>query len=389
MEFKETIQKCILQVRKECVFFGALMLFAEVRETNKIPTAATDGLVLFFNKDFLFSLSSSEQNALMLHEVLHMALLHVSRRESRDPYIWNIAADIVVNDLIKRNTTFKLPKGAIFDEKYRDKSVEYIYEKLLKNKNYKKYKLPIADIATEIKDKNLMEDQNPNTISDIKIDEIEGYWKDKLEVLKNNYSEEGSDAKGLLPGGISQEINSVLEPEVDWRHALWKFVGKTPADFDDIDRRFIYKGLYLEGLLTESIELSVCIDTSGSISDKLLDQFIGELKGILRSYPHVKCNLYWADTEVYGPYELNKIEDMPSAKGFGGTSFVPFFNNLKKNSNHNLMCANHVSIYFTDGYGDFPSYIPHEPVMWLVSKDGLDTSNFPFGEVIRISTESY
>ena len=79
---------------------------------------------------------------------------------------------------------------------------------------------------------------------------------------------------------------------------------------------------------------------------------------------------------------------MPSAKGFGGTSFVPF-NNLKKNSNHNLMCANHVSIYFTDGYGDFPSYIPHDPVMWLVSKDGLDTSNFPFGEVIRISTESY
>ena len=78
------------------------MLFAEVRETNKIPTAATDGLVLFFNKDFLFSLSSSEQNALMLHEVLHMALLHVSRRESRDPYIWNIAADIVVNDLIKK-----------------------------------------------------------------------------------------------------------------------------------------------------------------------------------------------------------------------------------------------------------------------------------------------
>ena len=70
-----------------------------------------------------------------------MALLHVSRRESRDPYIWNIAADIVVNDLIKRNTSFKLPKGAIFDEKYRDKSVEYIYEKLLKNKNYKKYKL--------------------------------------------------------------------------------------------------------------------------------------------------------------------------------------------------------------------------------------------------------
>ena len=388
MNFKETIQKCILQVRKECVFFGALMLFAEVRDTKKIPTAATDGLVLYFNEDFLFSLSSSEQNALMLHEVLHMALLHVSRRESRDPHIWNIAADIVVNDLIQRNTNFKLPKDAIIDNKYQDKSVEYIYEKLLKDESFKRYKLAMPDIATQI------EGECSNAVVDVEIanvDEIEGYWKDKLEVLKNNYSEDGSDTQGLLPGGISQEINSILEPEVDWRHALWKFVGKTPADFDDIDRRFIYKGLYLEGLLTESIELSVCIDTSGSISGALLDQFIGELQGILRSYPHVKCDLYWADTEVYGPYELSKIEDLPSAKGFGGTYFVPFFNKVKKDSIQDFMNMNNngVSIYFTDGYGDFPEYTPDNPVMWLVSKDGLETSYFPFGEVIRISTESY
>jgi len=386
MNFKETIQKCILQVRKECVFFGALMLFAEVRDTKKIPTAATDGLVLYFNEDFLFSLSSSEQNALMLHEVLHMALLHVSRRESRDPHIWNIAADIVVNDLIQRNTNFKLPKGAIIDNQFRDKSVEYIYEKLLKDESFKSYKLAIADIATQI------EGERSNAVVDTEIanvDEIEGYWKDKLEVLKNNYSGDGSDTQGSLPGGISQEINSILEPEVDWRHALWKFVGKTPADFDDIDRRFIYKGLYLEGLLTESIELSVCIDTSGSISGALLDQFIGELQGILRSYPHVQCNLYWADTEVYGPYELSKIEDLPSALGFGGTSFVPFFNKVKKDSIQDFMNNNRVSIYFTDGYGDFPDHIPNDPVMWLVSKDGLETNQFPFGEVIRISTESF
>ena len=386
MNFKETIQKCILQVRKECVFFGALMLFAEVRDTKKIPTAATDGLVLYFNEDFLFSLSSSEQNALMLHEVLHMALLHVSRRESRDPHIWNIAADIVVNDLIQRNTNFKLPKGAIIDNQFRDKSVEYIYEKLLKDENFKSYKLAIADIATQI------EGERSNALVDTEIanvDEIEGYWKDKLEILKNNYSGDGSDTQGSLPGGISQEINSILEPEVDWRHALWKFVGKTPADFDDIDRRFIYKGLYLEGLLTESIELSVCIDTSGSISGALLDQFIGELQGILRSYPHVQCNLYWADTEVYGPYELSKIEDLPSALGFGGTSFVPFFNKVKKDSIQDFMNNNRVSIYFTDGYGDFPDHIPNDPVMWLVSKDGLETNQFPFGEVIRISTESF
>ena len=77
----------------------------------------------------------------MLHEVLHMALLHVTRRQNRDPHIWNIAADIVVNDLIIRNTPFKLPDGAIIDKKYRDKSVEYIYESLLKITNIRNTRL--------------------------------------------------------------------------------------------------------------------------------------------------------------------------------------------------------------------------------------------------------
>ena len=73
-----------------------------------------------------------------------MALLHVTRRQNRDPHIWNIAADIVVNDLIERNTSFKLlPQGAIIDTRFQDKSVEYIYEALLKQK---KYKLVINDI---------------------------------------------------------------------------------------------------------------------------------------------------------------------------------------------------------------------------------------------------
>jgi len=79
---------------------------------------------------------------------------------------------------------------------------------------------------------------------------------------------------------------------------------------------------------------------------------------------------------------------MPPVSGFGGTSFVPFFNYLEKN-NDNLMGSHKVSIYFTDGYGDFPTTEPKDPTMWLVSKDGLKTSQFPFGEVVRISTESF
>tara|TARA_Y100000591_G_C21851328_1_gene711878 strand:+ start:4320 stop:5561 length:1242 start_codon:yes stop_codon:yes gene_type:complete len=410
--FEEIIQKCILQVRRQCSFFGSLMLFAEIEISKQIPTAATDGRKIFFNEEFLKSLSSPEQNALMLHEVLHMALLHVIRRQNRDPFIWNIAADIVVNDLIKRNTSFPLPKGAIVDNRFQDKSVEYIYEALLKSDDYKGYKLPIVDIlipseidngdgedkSSKTKDKNSDGESEPKLNKDIniskslsgeEIDEIEAFWKDKMEILKNTPEHQLSKTQGNLPAGIGQEISTILEPEVDWRHALWKYVGKTPADFDELDRRFIYKGLYLESLLTEAVEVSVCIDTSGSVSDELLKQFAGELKGILRSYPNVKCSLFFADTNLAGPYEIDRIEQMPKAIGRGGTSFVPFFDYLKKHGEeNNLLGNNKLSIYFTDGYGDFPQQEPDNPTMWLVCKDGLETNGFPFGEVVRISTES-
>jgi predicted metal-dependent peptidase len=385
--FDEIISKCKLQVRRECQFFGALMLFATIKKTKKVDTACTDGKDIYFNLDFLNSLNSSEQNALMLHEVLHMALLHVTRRQNRDPHIWNIAADIVVNDLIIRNTPFKLPDGAIIDKKYRDKSVEYIYESLLKNNKYKKYKAYINDLKS-----NGNEPSN-KILSDSDKLEIESYWKDKMQVLKNsnmaNSSDKfGSNTTGGFPDGMDREVENILEPEVNWRHALWKYVGRTPADFDDLDRRFLYRGLYLEGLMTEALEVSVCVDTSGSVSRDLIDQFVAEINGILKSYPHVKCDFFFCDCQLSGPFKISSPEEIPVLKGGGGTSFVPFFKYLEKN-NENHMGSHKVSIYLTDGYEEFPKFVPKDPVMWLVSADGEETSEFPFGEVIRISTESW
>lgn len=385
MTFDQIITKSILQIRDKCQFFGALMLFAKILPSEKITTAATNGKEIVVNKDFLNSLNSSEQNALLLHEVLHMALLHCLRIGSRDRGIWNIAADIVVNNLILLNTPFALPKGCIIDKSYKGKSVEYIYEDLLKNNRYKKkkYKLLIPDILQGGGGED--EKSSASSMTGNEKLEVETFWKDAMQVVQNTTSS-SSDSQGNLPLGISQEIQVVLEPEVDWRHALWKYVGKTNSDFDELDRRFIYRGLYLEGLLTEGLEIFVCIDTSASVSPQLLDQFFAELKGILSSYPHVKCKLFYADTEIYGPYELESIEELPEANGFGGTSFVPFFNYLEK-TDDGFSELNRAAVYFTDGYGDFPAKEAENPTLWLVPSNGLETSSFPFGEVIRISSD--
>jgi len=375
MKFEDVITKCTLQVREECQFFGALMLFAEIKKTNKYDTAATDGKHIYVNEQFLLGLSSQNQNALILHEVLHMALLHVTRRGIRDVRLWNIAADIVVNNLILKNTNFSLPKGAILEAEYEEYSVEEIYEKILKDPEWKNEKIPIEDILSVEDIDALSEDEKA---------EIEGYWRDKVQVLTN--SELNGTMPGNIPGGMQKEIEILLEPEVDWRHALWKFVAKTPVDFDDLDRRFLHKGLYIETLSADALEVNVCIDTSGSISSHLLDKFLAELKGIMSSYPHVTCNLFYADTDLYGPYEIDSITSVPGAEGFGGTCFKPFFNFLDKGNSNLISNNNRVAVYFTDGYGTFPEESPCQ-TMWLVPRDCLESSEFPFGEVIRISSE--
>ncbi len=369
MNFNDLIAKSVIQIKESNEFFGALMLFSEFKKSEQIPTAATDGKKVMINEDFFRSLNSSQQNGLLLHEVLHMALLHVPRRGNRNPKKWNIAADYIVNDLIIRNSKFALPDGAIKSKnrEYWDKSVEFIYEKLKDEK--------IDDNQLDLLEVEFNDDKQDET--------SENYWKDKINLLKNSSLYSSSKMQGFMPAGIEKEVEAVVDPEVDWRAALWKFMSKTPSDFDDLDRRFVYKKIYLEGLMTESVIADVCIDTSGSISDVQLEQFMGELNGILSSYPNIKVNLYYCDTELFGPYELGNSSKIPAPKGFGGTSFVPFFNAIEKNE-VGFTSVNRVAVYLTDGYGDFPKECSI-PTLWLATHDALETSAFPFGQVIKIS----
>lgn len=97
MNAADKIAVSILRIRHRQPFFGVLALFAEHRLDASVPTAATDGRVVLFNPEFAGTLCEAELDAVMVHELLHAALLHCSRRGERDPHVWNIAADIVVN----------------------------------------------------------------------------------------------------------------------------------------------------------------------------------------------------------------------------------------------------------------------------------------------------
>ncbi|VEP17423.1 conserved hypothetical protein [Hyella patelloides LEGE 07179] len=372
---QKIISSSLLRLRMKSPFFATLALFARFVPTETLPTAATDGKDIFFNPEFLRSLSAPQQDGLLLHEVLHAALLHVLRRGVRDARQWNIAADIVVNGIICQQGCFELPEGGIRDAELEHLSVEEIYELLPQQQNECSYCLGNPDLLETSPSNSL---GGNDSLSEAKKAELESHWRNAMQqaavIARTNN-------QGKLPAGMSRELGALDNAQLDWRSYLWRYLVKTPTDYSGFDRRFIGRGLYLENLEGESVKVYVAIDTSGSIDNQLLKMFLSEVNGILNSYPHLECELYYADADVYGAYELNPDREIPKPQGGGGTSFVPFFDKIGDRFN-GMVTA--VCVYLTDGYGTFPETPPELPVLWVVTPGGLDLAQFPFGEAVRL-----
>lgn len=373
MELAETdkrLQGALLRIRGDHPFFGTLALFAEWVVTDEVATAATDGLRLLFNPAFVDKQSPSQLCGLLAHELLHAGLLHVPRRRERDSMLWNIAADIVVNGMIRNDTAYELPKGSIDNGALAHLSVEEIYERLWSGKT----RIPKIGLL------DLLDAACQGAVDEDQVAKLQRHWRAALQQAGAVTRRIG---KGIGSKGLDavRDVVQASTPSLDWRELLWQFLVTTPCDFSGFDRRFVWQKLYLEDVVGESIDVAIAIDTSGSIDNKELGMYLGEIEGILNAYPQIRGHLFFADADLYGPYPFSREVEIPPAKGGGGTSFVPFFRWVDEQ----LDCSKAPAcIYLTDGYGTFPLRSPDAAVLWVVIPGGLESAKFPFGAVARM-----
>ncbi len=373
---KRKLAASLLRITNKSAFFAALALHARIEASDEIPTAATDGEAVYINPAFWNSLSSAEQDGVLLHETLHAALLHVSRREGRDAKLWNIAADIVVNGIILQEG-WTLPEKRIRDARYEHLAVEEAYEKLLRDANAAP---PLhADLLDDAPG-DAIKKRGAGKPGDAKQTraQMDGFWKNALEQAQIVAQ---ANRVGDVPAGILRELKNAAQTPLDWRSYLWRYLTQTPTDFSNFDRRFVGRGMYLDTIDGESVRVLVCVDTSGSVDDGELQVFLGETLGILRSYPHLECELFFADAALHGPFPLKIGAPLPKPVGGGGTDFRPFFARIAE---HRFLQNRTVAIYLTDGYGTFPERAPRVPVLWVVPPGGLPLEKFPFGEAVRL-----
>ena len=117
-------------------FFGSVVASIDYKENMGIPTAGTDGKTIYYNPEYLEGLGRDEQTFIFAHGVCHIAFNHILRSEGKDPELWNIATDGVINQFLKKDG-LKLAPGGVDMAEAINYDAEQLYEKLLQEKQQK------------------------------------------------------------------------------------------------------------------------------------------------------------------------------------------------------------------------------------------------------------
>lgn len=367
MEASEKIKKAKIQMQASNPFFAYLSLYLKFREAKENELSSLGKICVdaegncVYQKEFIESLTENEVKAVIAHEILHLSLLHLTRLGKREILKWNIATDIVVNHILTENC-FVLPEGCL-KPKYNN-SIE-IFEQTIENINEK----TPEQIYDELKDNHFLNSQPRHQIEEgfrfdfhkyskdkkdegnqEKINEIEKFWK---EITTEAYISSKLAGKELK--GIERIIVNLHKNEIDWKVILLREIQKTiPYDYtyEKPHKKSYSCGFYMPDVKKENIDIVVCIDVSGSITQHEYSIFLNEIINIYKTFRNrINLRILAHDIEVNNDYSItnSSIEKLKNLKiiGGGGTSHKPVLDYIQKNIKNNRL-----AIFLTDGYSD-------------------------------------
>lgn len=397
--FSQARARLVLGQDPRTVFFAAMALKMQPVQDWSCKTAATDGTRIIYNPEWFAQMSMAEAKGVIAHEVLHVAMKHHTRRESRDSERWNIAADLAINPILVE-AGMTLRDGHLYPGKGEYQyipdnglSTEEIYA-LLQKKGKGKDGQGKGDGQGEGQGQGQGDQPHPGQAPPDPgnmggvMDPGDGSQaaKQEAEAKANvdlSQAEQLAKRRGELPAGLARLVDAAVRPKVNWRDVLREFVSakcKEEFRWTPPNRRFIHDDIYLPSRSGETLgEIGIAVDTSGSIGPEVLRQFAGALEGIIEAFP-VKLKIVYHDAQIAGEQEWEP-SDGPlqlDPKGGGGTSHVPVFDYFDREPEPPtcLICL-------TDLYTDFPKSGPAYPVLWCVV-DGPTNPKAPFGQVLVI-----
>ncbi|MBC8494094.1 MAG: hypothetical protein ISR70_03415 [Candidatus Thioglobus sp.] len=409
----EAVEAKLTKARTQLIldkpFLGNLVLRLPLKAAGSwCQTSATDAKSFYYNPSFIDQLDNHQTKFVLIHEALHCALTHFARRGTRDKHKWDLACDFAINPLLVKEG-FRPPLDVPIFNKYDSMIAEEIY--------------PMIDdsIDTEPMDQHLYDDNPKDDANEsdggMREDALDGREdQSKSASGKNNPTQGNTDSgdlaqkpspltpdemqnlsaewqknlassaqlaqqAGKLDGEFAKLIDFFLQPQLSWQSLLAQYMSSLARDDFSYARPSRRSGAaILPSLRSSQIDITVAIDTSGSISQEEINEFVSEINAI-KSNMRASITLIACDEKI-SPELIWRFEawdelQFPASLGGGkGTNFNPVFDYLEQQDSNSS-----VLIYFTDAKGKFPEFEPSYPVMWLVK----GKEPIPWGSRIQLN----
>ena len=374
-------------------FFGSLATRLKVIDaTQWCPTAGTDGKHLYINVNFCKNLDDEEILFLLGHEVFHCVYDHFSRRDDRDPHLFNVAADFVIN-LQLEDEGFKLIRKVpiCHDYKYRGMITEEVYDMLKQEQEdqgseqqqYNTLDEHMDAMEEAVQNGTAQTDPSGKTGPVPMTEDEKTKLKDELKEAVIQASENAG--AGNVPAGICRIIKEWTDPQLDSKELLnGQIQSCLKDDFTWMrpSRKNQGTNAILPGMNNaERVDVAVCVDTSGSVTEQMVRDFFGEVKGILDQFQDFSLKLWCFDGAVHNYIEMSPETidsiDTYDVQGGGGTDFMANWDFMKEND-----IVPQQLVMFTDGYpwGDWgdPEYCD---ALFVVH--GNENIKAPFGVTVN------
>ena len=424
-------------------FLGALVLRLPMIAADPAwcKTTATDARAFYYNPAYIRAISLDHTQFMLAHEALHCALSHFARRQHRIKHRWDVACDNAINPLLVKDG-LRAPPGTLLLDAFDGMTAEEIYPYIDENNNDEPIDQHIYDEddrrddpqKQQRKQQNHGETRQPEDAGDQgeqpqqregggggrdgepaqkagqqKSERYEGaqardgepdpdtdtsgapqppplteterenlsvQWRQRLAGAAQQ-----AQQAGKMSGSMARMVDHLLQPQLPWRMLLARYMSASARDDYSFMRPSRREGVaILPSLRSSQVELCVFLDTSGSIGDGEMREFLAEVNA-LKGQMRARITLHACDDHVSedGPWQFETWDELrlpKSVQGGGGTRFVPAFEWLQRQDRQPDLL-----LYFTDAEGEFPKAAPTFPVIWLVK----GKAKVPWGQRIQLN----
>jgi predicted metal-dependent peptidase len=377
--YNDIVSQAIIYLFEKEMFYAELIASMRRRSTTSIPIAGVcirEYIELHINMEWFATMTVEQRAAILKHECEHILRDHIPRAKELAPDVYGKQKDLIdgiINQ--QKHKTMNIAMDCAINYTVNNLPEGGMYPKTFDLPDGQTFEWYLEHMKDNDKAKDMMEFDDHSLWSESEGDKE--VLKEKIKQAVNKAAEK-TRAAGRMTSDNEFAVSQLNKSVVNWKAQLSRFVARTietVLESSKKKRNRRYGIMYPGAVKIEELHIGVAIDTSGSVSDESLNQFMAEIGNIAR---YAKVTVVEADSEVKNHYTFDPKKKY-KVKGRGGTAYQPAFTWFTDETDVDAV------IYFGDMDISDKVSKPKYPVLWAIV--GNQDPPADFGSQIRIKVK--